>query len=68
MIEKMYTAKQISEILGISPRTVQNYVSAGVLKGTLIGRNRRFAESEVLEIQKNGVPKDYFKKLKGKEK
>lgn len=64
----MYSTKQIAELLGISTRTIQNYIEAGVLKGTIIGKNRRFTESEVLKLQQEGVPKDYYKQMKGNKK
>ena len=34
---KLYTIKDISEMLRVTPRTVRNYIQTGKLKGTKIG-------------------------------
>ena len=65
----MYSTKQIAELMGISLRTVQNYVKGGVIKGTLVGGQWRFTESEVARLQAEGTQKGYYSEMmKGKKR
>jgi excisionase family DNA binding protein len=44
---KLLTTKQVQERLGVSERTVFNFMERGDLKGFKVGRSWRFEESEV---------------------
>lgn len=44
---KLLTTKQVQEILGVSERTVFNFMERGELKGFKVGRSWRFEESEI---------------------
>ncbi len=47
-MEKYYSAKETMAILGISYTTLWREVKAEKLAATYAGRNRRFAESEIV--------------------
>jgi excisionase family DNA binding protein len=44
---KLLTTKQVQERLGVSERTIFNFMERGDLKGFKVGRSWRFEESEV---------------------
>ena len=47
MIEPLLTARELAELLGLSPSTVLDWFEAGRLPGFKLGRAVRFRESEV---------------------
>lgn len=53
MIQKMYTLKEIESILGVSNRTLQNYIKQGRLRAVKMGRWR--VSEENLQAFMNGV-------------
>lgn len=49
-MEKLYTTKQVAEILGLTPNTIRLYVREGKIKATRIGGERvimRISESDI---------------------
>ena len=47
MIERLLTARELAELLGLSAATVLDWFEAGRLPGFKLGRVVRFRESEV---------------------
>ncbi len=47
MTGRLLTVKQVQEMLGVSARTVFNFIERGDLKGFKVGKSWRFEESEV---------------------
>lgn len=46
-MEKLLTAKQVSEILEVKPKTVYEWVSRGLVPHVKIGRLVRFKKAEI---------------------
>lgn len=44
---KVYTIKEVSEILRVSQMSVSRYIKAGKLKGSRLGRIYRITESDL---------------------
>lgn len=57
MVEKMYSKKEVAELLGVTVRTIENYINAGLITGVRIGSRWRFPESEIERIQTEGIHK-----------
>ena len=55
MVEKMYSKKEVAELLGVTVRTIENYINAGLITGVRIGSRWRFPESEIARIQTEGI-------------
>ena len=51
----MLSTKQVAEKLGVHEKTVFLWAKSGKIIGIKIGRNYKFAESEVEYILQNGV-------------
>ena len=52
--EKLYTVKEASEALGISPLTLRKWIIAGQIVGTKIGKQWRVTEQDLQDfINKN---------------
>jgi len=49
MSGKLLTTKQVQEMLGVSERTIFNFMERGDLKGFKVGRSWRFEESDIEE-------------------
>lgn len=47
MSGKLLTTKQVQEMLGVSERTIFNFMERGDLKGFKVGRSWRFEESDI---------------------
>ncbi len=54
---KLLTMKQVEERLGVSSRTVFNFIQRGEIKGFKVGKSWRFEESEI---------EDYLKRQQAK--
>lgn len=55
-MEKLYTTKQVAEILGLTPNTIRLYVREGKIKATRVGGERvimRISESDIKAYIKN---------------
>lgn len=44
---EVYTLQEAAEMLGVTIRTVQNYIRAGRIKGQIIGKRRVFTREEL---------------------
>ena len=53
MITKMYTLKELESVLGVSNRTLQNYIRQGRLRAVKMGKWR--VSEENLQAFMNGV-------------
>ncbi len=49
-MEKLYTMNQIAAMLGLSVRTIQNYLKEGKLTGKKIGSQWRFTEKDIGQL------------------
>lgn len=49
----MYTVKQVSDIAGVTPRTLHHYDAVGLLKPTIVGENgyRYYSDTSLLTLQ-----------------
>ncbi|KAF1679114.1 helix-turn-helix domain-containing protein [Veillonella sp. R32] len=47
---KVYTIKEVGEILKVSRRTIYNYLDDGTLKGVRIGKHIRFTHEEIKRL------------------
>lgn len=54
MQEKLYTAKELAEILKISPQTVYALADEGKIEGYTVGKSRRFLMPKKDEVKTNG--------------
>lgn len=44
---KVYSIKEVADILKVSRRTIYNYMDNGTLKGVKIGKHIRFTPEEI---------------------
>ena len=51
-MEKLYTPKEVAEILSFSYKTVQNYISNGKIKAVKVLGANRVRESDLKEMLK----------------
>ncbi len=49
MVEKLHTPEGAAKLLGLSPRTIKNYLQKGVIKGIKAGMKWRIPESFLQE-------------------
>ena len=70
----MFTVKQLSQLAGVTPRTLHHYDEIGLLKPSRVGENgyRYYGEEAVLRLQQIlfyrelGIPLDDIKKIMGR--
>lgn len=55
MTIKVYTPKEVAEILQITERTVQRYLKEGTLKGVKVGKLWRVTEQALNEFLGTGT-------------
>ena len=55
--EKLYTAQEVADMLGISRWTVYARYKAGSMKGAFVGRRLYFAETEIRAYLRGGNTK-----------
>ena len=73
-IKVMFTVKQLSDLAGVTPRTLHHYDSIGLLKPSRVGENgyRYYGEESILHLQQIlfyrelGLPLDAIKKIMGR--
>lgn len=53
---KVYTIKETAELLKVTERTIYNYVSAGKLKATKMGKYWRVTEDNIRAFLQEDVP------------
>lgn len=63
-MEKLYTVKEVAEILNVSIMTVRCYIKCDQLKASKISRLYRVKQSDLNYFIENGTSEDYFDKLK----
>ena len=61
---KLYTILEAGDILKVTPRTVYNYVRAGQLETTKIGREHRITEEALRDFIKRGTDQNYLNMVK----
>ncbi len=54
-IQRMYTYKEVGQILKISEQTLRQWVSAGIIPFVKLGRAVRFTKDMVNNMMTNGV-------------
>ena len=52
---KLYTPKEVAEILKLNRKTIYNYIESGRLKTVQFGREHRITEEELQRLVKTGV-------------
>ena len=70
----MFTVKQLSQLAGVTPRTLHHYDEIGLLKPSRVGENgyRYYGEEAVLQLQQIlfyrelGIPLNDIKKIMGR--
>ena len=65
MEDKYYSTDEVAEVLGLSRRTVYNYIKAGQLQGVKIGKSWRFPEKELKRFVTHGTSPLYTQILFG---
>lgn len=60
---KVYTTKEVEQILKVERQAVMRYIKAGQLKATKIGRSYRITEENLKEFLEHGTDKNYLQKL-----
>jgi len=53
-LERMFTVKQLAELLGLAPGTLHNWLSIGVLPRTKIRNRTLIRESAILALIEDG--------------
>ena len=51
---KLYTLKEVADILKVSRQTIYNYLAAGRLRATKIGREYRVTEKDLKKFIETG--------------
>lgn len=51
---KTYDIRQVSLVLAVTPRTIQNYIKRGRLHGNKVGGRWRFSEDDIKAIFEPG--------------
>lgn len=54
-VGKLYDVRQVALILGVSTRTINNYIKSGRLQGVKIGGKWRFAGAELQRFLSGGA-------------
>ena len=52
---KLYTLKEVAQMLGVTYNTVWNLITAGKIKAVKVGRVLRVEQEEVERIMKEGA-------------
>lgn len=60
---KVYTANEVCDILKVTKRTLYNYIKAGQIPATRMGREWRFTEEAVKDFMERGTSPDYLDRL-----
>lgn len=51
---RLYTLREVAEILRLNPQTLYNNIRRGKLKASKVGKEYRFTAEQVQDIIKNG--------------
>ncbi len=57
MPEKLLSANDLADILGVTVRTIYDHAKDGLIPSYAVGRSRRFKLEEVLSAYRTGGPK-----------
>lgn len=49
-MEKIYTTKQVAELLQVSVITIRRYIKSGKLKASKIGKDYRISERDIKQL------------------
>ena len=52
---KLYTLKEVAEILKVTKQTIYNYIKSGRIKATKYGKEYRITEKDLNTLIKNGT-------------
>ena len=55
MLERMYSKKEVAELLGVTTRTIENFMNDGKLPSVLISNRRKFKESDIEKLMYEGT-------------
>jgi excisionase family DNA binding protein len=47
MVERIYTPEEVAELLSVTPKTVKDWLRAGKLKGSKLGKLWRVQDSDI---------------------
>ena len=47
MVERIYTPEEVAELLSVTPKTVKDWLRAGKLKGSKLGKLWRGQDSDI---------------------
>lgn len=61
---KVYTLKEVQDILKVTQRTLYNYIKADQIKAIKLGREWRVTEEALQDFLTTGTDTDYLDKLK----
>lgn len=61
---KLYTVKEVLDILKVSKPTLYAYIHLGELKANKVGHNFRISETELTRFINEGLSPEYSQKLK----
>ncbi|UPW09798.1 helix-turn-helix domain-containing protein [Gordonia terrae] len=53
-LETLYSVTQVMEYLGVTKRTVYNYINSGELRSLRVGGHRRIPESALKDFVQGG--------------
>lgn len=59
---KIYNVHDLEKILGVTQRTIYNYIKAGQLKAVKIGGSWRFTEEALADFLEHGTETNYLEK------
>ena len=66
--DKLYKSSQAAKLLGVTSKTIRNYITGGQLKGTLRSDRWYIEGAELERFMKEGTEKNYFKKMQEQKK
>ena len=65
--KKFYTKKEVAEILGLNPRTVERYLLSGKLKGARLGKAWKISDDDIQAFY-DAIKKETAKVIKERNK
>lgn len=60
---KVYTITEVADILKVTKRTIYNYIEAGQLKATKVGREWRIRHEDIQAFLSKGTEENYLEKI-----
>lgn len=65
---KLYSVNEVAEFLGVTTRSVYNYLLSGQLKGVKMGKFWKISDRNLSDFIAKGTDKDYFIELRNRSK